>query len=132
MKTSIILFVLLLPIVSAATIPAPGEQLRNEQLGTLIQQQGEQCRDYMTEFGRETNEQFEIQKAIVINEVDYELRKLKFTLGITIFASFSAALWLFEIVSRRRFKQYKALTESLAKQAQEQNQPRSPHAEERS
>ena len=119
----LLLYSFLVVIISASVMAATGtpDESRNADLGAMIEEQGEECRTYMEEFGKETDQQFAVQKQATLKAIDYELRKFKFTLAITIVAAQSAALWLYHLIVKRKDRHYKKITKAFAEAAQRRN-----------
>ena len=118
MRTQIFIALLLLTcvMVNAAEGVAPSS----------IQQQGyeqycaEQVRiteENMVKFGEETNQQFEKQKAAVLEDIDKELRLFKFAGAIIVFISMLAALLLHDIIKKRMLRAESALKLKFAESA---------------
>ena len=116
----LLLYFFLVLIISSSVLAATGSpaEARNADLGAMIEEQGEECRVFMEEFGKETNAQFSVQKQATLEAIDYELRKFKFTLAFTIIAAQTAALWLYHLIVKRKDRHYKKITKAYAEAAQ--------------
>ena len=112
-----LLLLILAPIALVEVLEEPTGMAasRDAELGAVIIAQQEATRDYITAFGENTNKQFILHKESVLKDIDSRLRRFKFTLAITVFCAFLAALEVNAMFNRRRKRKINAFT---AEQAQ--------------
>jgi hypothetical protein len=77
------------------------------QLEQVIIVENQRTRDYMTSFGEETQRQFILAKNDAEREIRSILMMFKFTLAITVFCAFLAALFLGDLFHYRRERRYR-------------------------
>lgn len=122
-KVALILFLLTTSMVAAAPTQTPIQQdpytLREAAIVESIQLENQQTRAYIKEFGEETHEMYVAERNKAEKEINSILIKFKFTLAITIFCAFLAALEVHNLLKRRRENKYNAPTVEQAEAIQE-------------
>lgn len=123
MRKTLILFLLLLPLVTAAPQQTPIDRdpysIREQAVVEAIQAENEQTRAYIREFGEETHQMYIQEREAAEKEINSILVKFKFTLAITVFCAVLAALEVHALLKKRREKKYTAPTVEAAEAIQE-------------
>lgn len=123
MRNAILLSLLLLIPLAQAAIPPQNTpdpySIREQQVIESIQAENQITREYIRNFGEETNTMYHQERLAAEKEINSILVKFKFTLAITIFCSILAALETHSLLKKRREKKYRPLTIADAEKMQE-------------